>query len=57
MPPKSKKPPQVGKKITKNQKGSRPGDGFQDSGNLRRQGLLQPAPIRTDLNPGKALRL
>ena len=53
MPPKFKKPPQVGKNINKNQKESKlGGHGFQDSGKLRREGLLQPAPTRTDVNPG-----
>ena len=53
MPPKSKQPPKVGRKIA-NKKGSQPaGDVFQDSKRLRREGFLKPPPLRTDLDQGE----
>ena len=47
-------PPKVINKHGKNQKESRPvGDCLQDSGKLRREGFLKPAPPRTDIDLGK----
>ena len=47
-------PPKVIHKHGKNQQQYRPvGDSLQDSGQLRREGFLKPAPLRTDIDLGK----
>jgi len=54
MPPKPKQPPRVTNKYVGDKKGSRPeGDRLQDSARLRRDGFLQPAPLRTGVELGK----
>ena len=55
MPPKPfKAPPKVTNKYVKNRKESQHGgDCLQDSAKLRRDGKLEPAPLRTDVELGK----